>query len=83
MQLSEYLASLGRGGTAKFARKCKIPASNLGEYSRKNRPVPPYLCVRIEEESLGAVTRPELESRWSEIWPEIRKKYNADGSLKK
>lgn len=76
MDLRSYLDSLPRGGVTTFAGRCGISTVYLSQISTKQdgREPSPALCVVIERESAGVVTRPELRDDWASIWPELAKK---------
>ena len=72
MNLRAYLDSLPHGGVADFAKKVDSKPAMLYQVAQKIRPCNPALAVRIEHESCGKVTRPELrEEDWRDIWPEL------------
>jgi DNA-binding transcriptional regulator YdaS (Cro superfamily) len=55
-----------------FAKRC---GTTLG-YFMKTFSIPKArfgarLCVRIEQETAGAVTRKDLLEDWREVWPEL------------
>lgn len=74
MKLRAYLDSLPRGGVAEFAGRLPISTIYLSQLAAEQDGRVPgeKLCVRIEEESRGAVPRQELRPDWAEIWPELR-----------
>lgn len=77
MDLKTYLSTLPRGSRAEFASLVGVDRVYLSQLaSRKVGPrlfVPSAaLSVRIEKETRGQVTRPELRPHdWQEIWPEL------------
>lgn len=73
MNLRTYLDSLPRGGIVKFAEQIKVSPVYLSQLAanQDNREASPSLCVVIERESGGAVTRQELRGDWQAIWPEL------------
>lgn len=75
--LKSYLATLEHGGGAAFAERLGITRVYLSQLSARQdgREPSPELCVLIERESGGAVTRRDLRpSDWHRIWPELDKK---------
>jgi hypothetical protein len=58
-----------------FGKRCGTTIGYLRKraYSKKeNHFFKVGLCVRIEEESGGVVSRKDLRSDWAENWPELR-----------
>lgn len=76
MTLREFLDALPRGGVADFASKLGISSVYLSQLASRQdgREPSAELCVLIERESGGKVTRPELRTNWKEIWPELASK---------
>ncbi|NML62251.1 helix-turn-helix domain-containing protein [Massilia sp. RP-1-19] len=73
MTLREYLDSLERGATARFAEQLGVSPSYLSQMAAGTAPISPKRCVRIEILSGGHVTRKnDLHPfDWQEIWPEL------------
>lgn len=63
------------GSQKALARALGISSAAVGQWGREgaaSRGVPPRQCVRIEQLTVGAVTRRELRpDDWREIWPEL------------
>lgn len=72
MNLKSYLASLERGGSARFAEALDISASYLSQLGSGTAALSPARCVTIERVTEGLVTRKELRpDDWKTIWPEL------------
>ena len=83
MKLREWLKSQGWGSIIRLSRLTGLDKNSISTWSHEKRPIPPEAAVIIERETRGAVSRPEmLPCRWESLWPELRKKYNADGTHK-
>nr|WP_258397378.1 helix-turn-helix domain-containing protein [Paraburkholderia unamae] len=54
-----------------FAHRCGTTYAFLRNVMYGQRIAGEKLCVRIERESGGAVTRQDLRRDWREIWPEL------------
>ena len=55
-----------------LAQRCKINEAYLYQILTKRREASPELCVLIERESNGKVTRQMLRpGDWVRIWPEL------------
>lgn len=76
MTLRPYLDSLPRGGVSDFAGKLGISTVYLFQLAAKQdgRQPSPDLCVRIENESGGDVSRLDLRDDADQIWPELAAK---------
>ena len=74
MKLSSYMKTLDSNGKRDFAASVGTTVSNLTQIAGGHTLAGPKLCVRIEQRSFGAVTRPELRDDWAEIWPELKRK---------
>ena len=83
-RLRLYLRGLPRGEPALLAAHLGISKVYLYQLAARQpagksnipREPSPELCVRIEEETGGAVTRQALRpDDWSRIWPELRGKH--------
>lgn len=58
-----------------LAEKCGIGDDYLYQVLTGRRICSPELCVALEQQSKGAVTRQELRpSDWQAIWPELAKR---------
>ena len=82
--LRNYLRGLPRGESASLAVRLGISMIYLHQLAARQpagkagvpREPSPELCVRIEEETGGAVTRQALRpDDWPRIWPELRGKH--------
>lgn len=76
MHLRPYLDTLPRGGSAAFAASLGISPVYLLQLAagQGGRKPSPELCVQIERESGGAVTRRDLREDWKAIWPELERR---------
>lgn len=70
-KLITFLNSLDKPGRADFAKRCGTSEG----YMRKARSIGQKfrceLCVAIERESHGAVSRKDLRDDWPDVWPEL------------
>lgn len=76
-ELRAYLNSLTQEGQVAFVRRCSDTASvsSLRKAISAGDLLNPKLCVRIEFESGGKVTRRMLRpDDWYEYWPELAEK---------
>ncbi len=76
MELKDFTSKLPHGGVGAFALKVGISTIYLSQLAARqnNREPSPELCVVIERESGGAVTRKDLRpDDWHLIWPELAK----------
>lgn len=72
-ELRIYLNSLSLDEQRIFATQCGTTIGYLRKALSKNHDLGAALCVLIEKESDGAVTRKHLHpSDWNSIWPEIQ-----------
>ena len=74
MKLIPYLNSLTPPAQIAFALKCETTVGYLRKACAAGENLRPKLCVSIEKESNGEVTRAELRDDYLEIWPELAKK---------
>lgn len=73
MTLSEYLSLHGHGALTKLSTQINAHSSDVSNWAKGKRTVPPEFCVKIETATGGSVTRPELlPDRWEGIWPELK-----------
>ena len=71
MELKEWL-SKERGRQAAIARHLSISPVTVGEWSRKERPIPVAHMAAIEAFTDGLVTRRDMRpDDWKSIWPEL------------
>lgn len=70
-KLISYLNSLGKADRTDFAKRCGTSEG----YMRKARSIGQTfrceLCVAIERESDGSVSRKDLRDDWAAVWPEL------------
>lgn len=74
MKLRTYLDTLPRGGVSEFAARIGVSPVYLSQIAAEQdgRVPSPALCVVIEREAQGVVTRKDLRpSDWRAIWPEL------------
>nr|WP_236844377.1 YdaS family helix-turn-helix protein [Bordetella sp. 02P26C-1] len=57
-----------------FARRCGTTWPFLRNISYGQRVPGEKLCVAIDRESHGAVSRRDLRADWADIWPELAEK---------
>jgi DNA-binding transcriptional regulator YdaS (Cro superfamily) len=76
MNLRAYLDNLPRGGIKQFAAKLEISAIYLQQLAARQdgRQPAPALCLRIENETNGIVSRLDLRDDAEAIWPELAAK---------
>ncbi len=71
-KLKSFLAGLRRDERETFATRCGTTAAFLRNVVYGQRKPGEKLCVAIERESDGAVTRRDLrQDDWRDIWPEL------------
>lgn len=70
-KLIAYLNSLGKVDRADFAARCRTSEGYMRKARSAGQKFRSELCVRIEQQSNGAVTRRDLRDDWSEVWPEL------------
>lgn len=73
MTLRDYLDSLERGASARFAAELGVSPSFLSQMAAGSASISPKRCVLIESLSGGKVCRKEdlHPLDWIEIWPEL------------
>ncbi|WP_029686190.1 hypothetical protein [Tatumella saanichensis] len=72
-ELRVYLNSLPPIGQRDYAAKCKTSLSYLRKAISCNQSLGTALCVLLESESNGAVSRKGLHpDDWEKLWPELR-----------
>lgn len=70
--LREYLKTLKPAEKIDFAVRCGTSLNYLRKAISKGQIIGPELCVQIEKESSGVVSRKKLNpERWAQIWPEL------------
>lgn len=70
-KLIKYLNGLTRTEQSDFARSCGTSVGYLRKAASVGQLPGPALCVRIEKELDGKVTRKDLRPDWEEYWPEL------------
>lgn len=72
-QLRCYLNALSLRDQESYAVRCKTSLSYLRKAISCNQSLGTALCVLLESESNGAVSRKELHpDDWEKLWPELR-----------
>lgn len=71
MDLKTYLSSMPRSERDAFAVKCDTTPGHMRNVMYGVKSCATDLAVRIERESGGHVTRPELRDDWRDHWPEL------------
>lgn len=74
MDLKTYLRSLpSEAARSAFAVACGTTIGHLKNcvYVADKWPAP-ALCVALERQSRGSMTRAELRPDWADIWPELK-----------
>lgn len=73
MNLRDYIKNLSPQERPDFAFRCKTSLGYLRKAISAQQTFHPKLCVRIERESGGLVTRRDdlHPDDWAEIWPEL------------
>lgn len=72
MNFREFWLGMPKADRAAFAPRVDSTLGHLNNVAYGFRPAAPDLCVRVERESEGAVTRRDLRpDDWGEIWPEL------------
>jgi len=75
-KLITYLNSLDKAGRADFASRCRTSEGYMRKARSAKQKFRSELCVRIEQQSNGAVTRRDLREDWAEVWPELSQPKN-------
>ena len=76
-KLKTYLKPMSIAERERFATRCNTTWPFLRNVSYGQRVAGEKLCVAIERESGGAVTRMDLREDWAEIWPELAARQEA------
>lgn len=71
MDLRAFLRLKTPDARKSFADRCGTSIGHLNNIMYGIKSCATDLAVRIERESEGAVTRPELRSDWANHWPEL------------
>lgn len=69
--LKTFLLALKVPERVAFAERCQTTWPFLRNVAYGYREPGEKLCVRIEQESAGAITRRMLRADWADIWPEL------------
>ena len=70
-KLIAYLNSLDKPGRADFAARCGTSEGYMRKARSAKQKFRCELCVAIERESGGSVTRKDLRDDWAAVWPEL------------
>lgn len=72
MNFKDYYLAIPVSERSAFALRCGTKRGQLDQIAFGFRTPSAILAVAIEQESKGAVTRPELcPNDWQRIWPEL------------
>lgn len=71
-ELKIYLNSLTMKEQVDFARRCDTSVGYLRKAISKNSRLGTEICVAIERETNGLVTRKHLIEDWHLRWPELK-----------
>lgn len=83
MKLREYLDKMSYGGVRAFAKQCGLKNDQaLHNWASERRGCPHTMCLVLERESAGAVTRVDLRKDWADVWPDLLRDYRPDGTRK-
>ena len=71
--LKRYMASLSPKQKRAFAESCGTTINYLRKVMSTGSVIGPEICVQIEIQSGGAVSRQSLNpENWQRIWPELK-----------
>lgn len=71
-ELKLFLNSLSVEEQKAFASRCNTSIGYLRKAITNHQKLGPVLCVKIETETRGSVTRKDLHpDEWRDIWPEL------------
>lgn len=70
-KLKTFLKSMPMAARHEFAERCGTSYAHMRNVAYESRVAGEKLCVAIERESEGEVTRADLRDDWAEIWPEL------------
>ena len=73
MLFKPFFFDLGPEARQTFAEKVGTSVGHLRNFAYGYTPLAPAVCVSVERESLGKVTRQEMRDDWQAIWPELVK----------
>lgn len=72
MDLKTYFSTLDAEAREGFAKSCETTVGHIRNVIGGSRTASPALCVAIERESQGQVTRRDLKpTDWHRLWPEL------------
>lgn len=74
-KLLAYLNSLPIGERKTFADRCGTTEGYLRKACSTKQRIGAGICVQIERESGGQVTRKDLRDDWILIWPELSQEF--------
>lgn len=75
MELTDYINSLPADLRDDFASRCGTSIGYLRKAASVGQALGAEICVAIEKESGGKVTRKDLrKTDWQRIWPELKQK---------
>ena len=74
MLFKPYFFELALEARKTFAEKVGTSVGHLTNFAYGYTPLAPAVCVSVERESKGQVTRQEMRDDWRAIWPELVKK---------
>lgn len=71
--LKKYMAGLTPNQKKAFAESCGTTINYLRKVMSTGAVIGPEICVQIEIQSQGAVSRKSLNpNNWEKIWPELK-----------
>lgn len=73
MLFKTFFSELSTDGRKAFAEKVGTSVGHLTNYAYGYTTLAPAVCVSVERESGGKVTRQEMRDDWQAIWPELVK----------
>jgi DNA-binding transcriptional regulator YdaS (Cro superfamily) len=72
MNLKHFISQMPPSQRDGFAKKCGTSKGHLQNVMYGSVPLAPIVCVAVERESFGVVTRKDLRpDDWEKIWPEL------------
>lgn len=76
--LKQYMAGLTPKEKRDFAASCGTTLNYLRKVMSTNSVIGPEICVQIEINSGGVVSRQKLNpENWDRIWPELKTSHHA------
>lgn len=70
-ELGTYLKKLTSTEKVAFAERCGTSVGFIRKAIYQGKDLNPKVCVAVERESMGEVTRKMLRDDWAQIWPEL------------